>query len=177
MIKPDIEEKIQEDLPTYPGWAAQNEDNCDVIDNLFRRQNNTYVPVWTGSGGNPTIGAGGSIVGSYIRLHPGMVYAWIKLNMGGAGFATGGGTYRFTLPVAACAELNTFTANPCFGKAYFFDATAALTSTDMTVLYDGNIQRLFLRKQDGDTWTATSPVVPAQNDKMSLFFCYPTSVA
>ncbi len=140
-------------------------------------QTNTYSPSWTGTGGNPVLGSGGSVTGKYIRLHPGMVYGYAKINTGGSGFSAGGGTYRLTLPVAMRAEIDSFPVNPAIGKSYFLDASAALTSTDMTVLYDPGVGRMFFRRQDGDSWTATAPVVPAQGDKMVVYFAYPTSVA
>ncbi len=137
-------------------------------------QTATYVPSWTGSAGNPVLGAGGTVTGKYVRLHPGMCFGYARINAGGAGFTTGTGTYRLTLPLLISDALNTVSMAVPIGKAYFLDASAVASSTDMTALYDPTIGLMIFRKQDGDTWTSTAPVIPAQNDKLIVNFAYPT---
>lgn len=177
LIKPDTSEKIQEDLPTYLGWAAQNESNCDTIDGLFRHTYHNYSPTWTADSGNPTLGAGGFVTGKYARIWPGMVFGYIKIFTGGAGFATGTGLYRITLPVAIAAELKTFNLEVAVGKSYFLDASSVITSTNMVVMYDPVNDVLFFRKHDGDAWRHNAPVTLAQNDRMTAYFMYPTEDA
>src|SRR4051812_18444787 len=106
LIKPDLNESIKQALPTFDGWASENGTNCDTIDSLFRHTTHTYTPVWTtDTGPNPTLGAGGFIEGKYIRLYPKMVIGYIRISVGGAGFAAGTGLYRLTPPCTLAAEL------------------------------------------------------------------------
>ncbi len=176
LIKPDLAEKIMEDLPVFDGWATQNAANCEVIDALFRNSTHTWTPTWTGSGSNPTLGAGGLLEGKYIRLYPRMVVGFFRIYTGGAGFATGTGSYSLAAPVAIAAELDSFQNECVVGKAAFHDDSAAATSSAFTVMYSTSGNTLFLRQPANDVWSATSPVVPAQQDRISGYFMYPTSV-
>lgn len=173
LIKPDTSESIQQNLPTFNGWAAQNGANMDVVDGLFRGSTHTYSPIWASSG-SPTLGAGGFVEGKYVRLQPRMVFAYVRIFAGGAGFNPGSGVYFVSLPVAAAVELNTFTQELPIGRACFFDASAAATCTAFTVGYLNSLSLIF-RTPNQDVWGATLPVVMAQNDYMSCYFMYPTS--
>jgi hypothetical protein len=177
LIKPDVDEKIQEDLPTFAGWAAQNEINCDKIDALFRHTDHSYVPTWTGSGGNPTLGAGGSVTGKYLRLFPAMVIGEFKINTGGAGFLAGSGTYSVSVPLAIAPELVTLNNSFPIGKAYLHDADSVANSTILTVMYSTSGNDMFFRPHTGAVWSNTAPFTLAQTDRVSGYFMYPTSVA
>ncbi len=177
LIKPDLDEKIREDLPTFPGWADQNADNCDVIDNLYRHTEHSWTPTWTTDiASNPVLGSGGSLEGKYLRLYPRMVIGFFRINAGGAGFSAGSGLYRLSVPVNISSEFSAFGAHSV-GKAYLDDNDAVATSTNMVVLYDPTINLFTFRRHDGDFWRSTSPITLAQNDKVSGFFVYPTAVA
>lgn len=177
LIKPDVNESIREDLPTFAGWAAQNEDNMDAVDALFRASTvNPYTVNWTAGTLNPTLGAGGFTEGKYVRLTPSLVIGWFRIQFGGAGFATGTGHYRINHPLAVDSDFATFQdIIPC-GKAMFQDNSASLTSSAFTVSYNVAANALVCRASAGDIWSSTNPVVPAQNDKISGYFMYPTSV-
>lgn len=178
LIKPDVDEKIKEDLPTFAGWASQNEDNMDKIDSLFRASVHSYTPTWGSNGGvAPTLGAGGSVEGKYIRLWPRMVVVFFRINTGGAGFNPGTAVYTLSLPVAIDPEFSDFTHTLPLGKMTFFDASAALTSTVMPLVYSPSAALMFARPSEGGTWSATLPVAPAQTDRYSGYFMYPTAVA
>jgi hypothetical protein len=177
LIKPDIGESIKENLPTFAGWASQNEDNCDVLDSLFRAESASYAPTWTATTANPTLGAGGFIVGNYIRLYPRMVIGYFRLFTGGAGFAVGTGNYLISLPVAVDPDLLTFNQSPGIGKALFQDNSAVATSSNFTALIHTTGTEIFFRSSGGIAWTAATPVVPAQNDRVSGYFMYPTEVS
>ncbi len=174
LIKPDTDESIREDLPTFAGWVSQNEDNCNTIDGLFRHTYHNYSPTWTADTSNPTLGAGGSVTGKYARIWPGMVFGYVKIFTGGVGFLTGSGLYRLSLPVAISSEINNFSAEVAIGKSYFLDATSVITSTNMVVMYDPANNVMFFRKHDGDAWRHSTPATLAQNDRMTAYFMYPT---
>lgn len=177
LIKPDGSEKIKEELPTYAGWAAQNANNMDVIDGLFRASNTTFTPTWGAATTPPTLGAGGFVEGKYLRLWPRMVIAYYRIYCGGAGFAAGSGQYSLTLPVAVPTEFNNFSDAVTVGKAILYDDSAVLTSDLLTVMWSKTGNNLFLRIPAGGTWSNTNPFTLAQQDRVSIYIMYPTSAA
>ena len=177
LIKPDVEEKIMEDLPTFDGWASQNADNMDNIDRLFRFTNTTYVPVLTPLGGTFTLGSGGSITGKYNRVMPGMVYGHVKVYMGGAGFSAGSSDYRISVPLAFAAQMSLLQDTVPIGKGIFYDDSAVSTSSTLTVYYHVSSGTFTCRTPAGAPLGASTPVAMAQQDRFSFYFLYPTSVA
>lgn len=177
LIKPDGSESIRENLPTFPGWADQNADNCDVIDALFRATSHTYVPTWTAPTLNPTLGATGFIEGKYLRIFPRMVIGFIRIYAGGAGFNPGTGQYAFSAPATVAPEFAQFSDSVPIGKAVFYDDSSVLDSSAWEVLYNVALGNLYLRITAGGAWSNTNPVVLAQQDRMSCYFMYPTSDA
>jgi hypothetical protein len=177
LIKPDGDESIKANLPTFDGWAAQNTVNMDKIDALFRSNNTTYTLNWTAATANPTLGAGGFTEGKFVRLFPRMVLVFFRVFNGAAGFAAGTGQYRINLPVAADPALTAFSEVIPIGKAVFYDVSAALTSSVFTAnLFPGGGYVVF-RPAIGDTWSNVLPVVPGQNDRLSGYLLYPTAAA
>lgn len=178
LIKPDADESIKENLPTFAGWADQNADNCDVLDALFRAETLTWTPTWTADTTSPTLGAGGFIEGKYIRLTPRMTYGYFRIFTGGAGFAAGSGTYHISAPPAVVpSEFTTFFNNVVIGKVALFDNDTVLTSSNMIMLYDVASTNFYFRSSTGSTWNPTTPITLAQNDRLAGYFMYPTSVA
>ena len=178
LIKPDTSESIKENLPTFAGWADQNADNCDNIDRLFRAATGTYTLNWTASSVNPTLGAGGTTEGKYVRLWPRLVIVWFRIFMGGAGFAAGTGHFRINLPFTMDAALAAYsTETLSIGKAIYQDASAVLTSSVFLVNYLNSASVCIFRPSAGGLWDNASPVVPAQNDRISGYLMYPTSDA
>lgn len=179
LIVPDIDEKIQEDLPTYDGWATQNAANMDNIDRLFRFTNTTYVPTVTPVGGGTfTPGTGGSIVGKYMRIAPTLVYGHVIINCGGAGFTAGTSDYRISIPPLAFATaFTTLQDTVPIGKGIFYDDSAALTSSVLGVYYHVGSNTFTCRTPAGAPFGATTPVTLAQLDRISFNFLYTTSVA
>lgn len=176
LIKPDVNESIEQNLPSFPGWTSQYGSNLDTIDALFRASTHTWSPSWTGTS-NPTLGSGGFVEGKYIRLFPRMVIGFFRIFTGGSGFAAGTGGYSLTPPLAMASELTGFSNELCIGKAAFLDFSATATCGAFNVMYSTVGGTLFLRQSTNDVWTATSPVALAQNDRLSGYFMYPTSVA
>lgn len=174
LIKPDQAEEIRKNLPTFPGWAEQNKLNCDKLDALFRATTHTWTPAWTASS-NPTLGAGGFIEGKYIRIYPRMVVGYFRIYTGGAGFATGSGGYRISVPVPIAAELAGFLQEVPIGRAGFYDDSAAATSSMFTVMYSISGGTMFMKLPLNDSWTDSNPVVLAQQDRLTGYFMYPTS--
>lgn len=176
LIKPDTSEKIQEALPTYAGWATQNGANCDTIDALFRCSTHTWTPTWTATA-NPTLGATGFVEGKYLRVHPRLVIGFVRIYTGGAGFATGTGAYNITPPVAMDTAIDGFANEVPIGKAVWYDDSAVATSSVFNVMYSTASDLIFFRPPLGDPWSSLLPVVPAQQDRMSATFMYPTAAA
>lgn len=178
LILPDSAESIKANLPTFAGWAVQNGINQDKVDALFRHDTNTWSPVWTtDTGTNPTLGSGGFIEGKFIRLFPRMVIGYLRIFCGGAGFAAGTGLYRISLPPATIpTEFTTLNSTMPIGKAHLNDNSTVATSTIFQVLYDVPNNVITFGRDEGDFWRNTSPITLAQNDRLSAFFCYPTSV-
>jgi hypothetical protein len=174
LIKPDLNESIKEALPTFPGWAAQNTINMDKLDALFRSTNATWTLNWTADTTNPTLGTGGFTEGKFLRLWPKMVIAYFRLFTGTASFTAGTGTYRLNLPVAMSSGLMGIMP---IGKAMFRDDSASLTSQLFTVNYDSADGKVFCTTGPGSLWSATTPVVPANNDRIGGWFMYPTDAA
>lgn len=177
LIKPDVNESIKEDLPTFPGWADQNADNCDVIDGLFRASTHTYTPTWGASTTPPVLGSGGFIEGKWVRLFPRMVFGQIRLFAGGAGFSAGSGTYNLSLPVAIPPEFATFFNAVVIGKAIVLDNDNVLNTNVMAAVYDIGASNMILKPPNGSSWTNAFPFTVAQNDRVSLQFSYPTAAA
>lgn len=176
LIKPDGSEKIQEDLPTYPGWHDQNADNMDTIDSIFRNNNSTYAMAWGATTTPPTLGAGGFVEGKFVRLYPKMVVVHFRIFCGGVGFLAGTGTYTLTLPVAVEPELASMISVPV-GKMIVQDNSSALASDLFGLYADPATSLVTARPANGLTWTNVTPFTPAQNDRFSGYMLYPTAVA
>lgn len=175
LIKPDSDEFIKENLPTFPGWAAQNEFNMDTLDALFRKSTHTYTPAWTATTTNPTLGAGGFVDASFVRLFPRMVICHFRIFTGGAGFAAGTGTYLLSLPTGIASEFTSFFNSVALGKAILLDNDTVLNCSNMEVLYDVGTAKLYMRTATGSSFGATIPITLAQNDRVSGYFIIPTS--
>lgn len=178
LIKPDTAESIKENLPTFPGWAAQNTINMDKIDALFRASTASYTLNWTADTLNPTLGAGGFAEGKFVRLYPRWVVGFFRLFAGGAGFAAGTGVYKFNLPTGVAAEFATTVDDAIpIGKCALLDADAALTSSNMLIVYTPPTNRFFMRPSAGGNFAPTVPITLAQNDRVSGYFMYATADA
>jgi len=177
LIKPDTSESIKEDLPTFDGWAAQNADNMDKIDSLFRSESSgTYTLTWGATTTPPTLGAGGFTEGKYIRLFPRMVVVFFRIFMGGVGAANGSGNYTLNLPpVAIDSSFSDFSDTLPIGKMIFQDNNAVLTSSIFTLVYHPVSGLLRARAAEGGTWASGYPIAPQQNDRYSGYFMYPTA--
>src|ERR1044072_3273685 len=179
LIKPDVNESIEANMPTFAGWAAQNASNCDAIDALFRASTHTYTPTWTATGGNPTLGAGGSVTGKYIRLYPRMVIGQISILTGGAGFLTGTGAYNVSAPAAALPDsaFATFQDSIPVGKAILLDSDAVVSSSLFQILWSVTTSNFFFRPPNASSWTDANPIVLGQNDRLTGYFQDPTAAA
>lgn len=176
LIKPDVNESIKATGP-FVGWSAQNAANMDMIDSLFRFNNTTYALTWGATTTPPTLGTGGFAEGKFVRLHPRMVVVFFRLFCGTAGFVAGSGTYSLNLPVAIDPSFSVFTDTLPIGKMIYQDNSAVLTSSAFGLVYNVPNNFITARPSEGGTWTAAAPVVPANNDRYSGFFMYPTAAA
>lgn len=178
LVKPDTDESIRENLPSFAGWADQNGTNCDKIDALFRHTSHTWVPVWTTDiASNPVLGTGGILEGKYIRLWPRMVLAYFRIFAGTAAFTPGSGLYRLSLPVAVDPLVAGMANTVPMGQAYLHDNDVVATSSIMTPVYDVVSSTMTFRRYDGDFWRHNNPITLAINDRVSGYFMYPTAAA
>ncbi len=177
LIKPDTNEYIKENLPTFLGWAKHNSDNCDRIDSLFRASTTTYSPTWSAVTTPPTLGSGGSVTGKILRLWPRMVIAYFQIFTGGAGFSAGSGTYSLSLPTGFASEFPSFTTHVPLGTAIFLDNDTVLSSSVFQAAYVQAANTLQFFIPQGGAWSNTNPVTLAQNDRLSGYIMYPTSDA
>lgn len=176
LIKPDVDERIQEALPTFPGWAAQNALNCDAIDGLFRMQTGTWSLTITAST-PPTLGSGSLLEGKYLRVMPRLVVAYFRVNFGTTGFAAGVGQYSFNMPFTMDPSIKGMADSIPIGKAVFFDSSSTLDSSAFEVHYSTPSDNIFMRPPGANAWSATNPVVPGQGDALSGYYVYPTTDA
>lgn len=178
LIKPDEDESIAEDLPTFSGWATQNAANCEIIDGLFRASTATPSFTFSAESGGFVLGAGGFTTFKTLRLFPRMVFVFFRIYAGGAGFAAGSGNYQITgiTPAidSAFSTFNTPIEIPV-GTSVFRDDSAALTSGIMTAIFNTGGPSVSFRNPGGTKWTAADPVTMAQQDRASGYFMYPTS--
>jgi hypothetical protein len=178
LIMPDADEKIEEDLPTYAGWATQNANNMNTIDSLFRFTTATYTPTVTPIGGGTfAVGTGGSITGKYMRVGPAMIYGQVIINCGTTGFTAGTSDYRISVPLAFASALTTLQDTVPVGKGVYYDQSAVATCMALTSFYHVSSGTFTLRTPAGAAVGATSPVTVAQQDRIGFNFLYPTSVA
>ncbi len=179
LIKPDTAEEIRQNLPTFVGWAAQNASNCDKLDGLFRADTFTYTPNWIGSTTNPVLGTGGYVEGKYVRLFPRLVYGFVRIFAGGAGFSAGTGSiYSVSLPpVAMDASLTGFNSEMSVGRGAYFDVSSIADNTAMETMYSTISNAFFMRTPTLNVWSPTAPTAMAQNDRVSFYFKYPTAAA
>lgn len=177
LIKPDGDESIQANLPTFDGWAVQQAANMDILDALFRKQTFTFTPTWTASTSPPTLGTGGFVEGKYIRLQPRLVLAWYRIFTGTAGFLRGSGSYSLTLPVAADPTFTGWSDNIPVGRMIYLNNAAVANSSVFSIHYSPATPALFGRIEQGGSWTEASPVLNNNNDRYSAYVIYPTAVA
>jgi hypothetical protein len=117
-----------------------------------------YVPTWTATVTNPSLG-NGALSGSY-SIHDGLCFVNIQLNMGST-TTYGSGSWNFTLP---------FTARvPSVGSVRALDSGSAwftgVCNASSTVL-DATFNNT------GNQMAATIPFTWANGDKMQLNFSY-----
>jgi len=184
LIKPDTNESIKANMPTFAGWAAQNTINMDKIDALFRASVASYTPTWGGSITPPTLGAGGFTDAKYIRIHPRMVAVFFRLYFGGVGAALGSGSYTISLPVAIdpvfLQASAIFSASVPMGKMIFQDnnavASSSVFSLNYSVAFNAMIAYVTTVGAACGTWGPTIPVTLGQQDRFTGYFVYPTAV-
>jgi hypothetical protein len=175
LIKPDGDEKIQEDLPTFDGWATQNGENCDIIDGLFRKTEGTWTVTWTGNTSNPTIGAGGFTEGKYLWLGPRMLFGFFRLSTGGAGWLPGSGYYGINIPFPVAPQFDSVNDGMPIGKCYLHNANSSTDSTVLVVTYNPDTGGVYFSPPTGGTWTPSVPAAIEAGDTMAGYFMYPMS--
>lgn len=176
LIKPDINESIRQNLPTYPGWPTQNVNNMTIIDNLFRASTSSYALTLAAATSGPTLGAGSLLEGKYVRLWPRMVIGFFRIYLGAAGFAAGTGDYRINLPSTMDPTLAASDGSRTLpvGKALYRDANSLPNSSVMLVEYDPASNRMVFQRAQGSIFSSADA---EQDDRITGYFMYPTADA
>lgn len=178
LIKPDKDESIKENLPTFAGWAAQNAANCDKIDSLLRMESFTYTLNLTGASGDPIFGAGGFTEAKCYRIFPRMVIVYFRIYAGATFFTTGTGIYRLNMPPSAPMDpaVAAFGGESLpIGKAILRDDNNSATSCLFTCLYVAPY--VLMRATAGIVWTDAFPITFITSDRVTGYFMYPTAAA
>lgn len=106
-----------------------------------------------------------------------MVFGYVRIYFGGAGFAAGSGGYNLSTPPLAVlpGELTGFNFETAVGKGFFRDDSAPATSTAVEMMFSTLSSTFFFKLPTNDTWAATNPVATAQQDRLTAWFMYPTT--
>jgi len=123
----------------------------------------SYTPTWTGSTTNPSVGAG-FIEGRYCRIQTLVIVSGNVIP--GAGWLTGSGTYRVSLPV------NALSTNAPIGYATLLDASAAYVSYFGPAIRQSATTAEFRIGNGSGLWSPTVPITLAQSDQMRFTFIY-----
>jgi hypothetical protein len=114
-------------------WVAQNDVNCELIDDFTGAQASlasplgTYTPVLTAVTTPPTLGTGSASVGGFYYKIFDQIYCWGFIRFG-TGLTAGSGVYSITLPFKAKSLIPasaTLGAGPVIGNGYVWDDSAA----------------------------------------------------
>lgn len=123
----------------------------------------TYTPVWASTGTAPTLG-NGTIDGGFAQAGQ-LVFFSIVLTIGSTSTA-GTSIYTLTLPVPTALP-----ANAAVGSAHYFDASPTGYYSYTAYRSGGDAGQIALSATN-TRWNATSPVVPAVGDVISVNGCY-----
>lgn len=166
-------------------WPAQNEVNCDRIDEFAGAQCLTghplglYTPVLSASVTAPTIGTGaGAIQGYYYKIFD-QIWVWAYFRFG-TGFNAGSGVYSMSLPFTA-KTLNiqpnvTMGGGPIVGEGFVWDDSSSPARQPVSVqLRTTTTVQFGLRMTSGAVtrdMTNIAPITWAQDDSFKFFARY-----
>lgn len=176
LIKPDTDESIKANLPTFAGWAAQNGINQDKLDALFRVSTGSWSPTWTADTTNPTLGTGGFVEGKYVRLWPRMVLCYWRVFAGTASFSGGLGNYRTNLPFAIAPEIAAMNNEVPLGRGCLISNSVPANATLLLPRWDVAAGNVVFGRDDNGYWVSTAPFTFGNNDRASMYMMYPTAV-
>lgn len=126
----------------------------------------SWIPSWTASGGTNPNKNGGPEVGAY-RICGGMVDAYWKFEFPASGYHVGVGSYAWTLPVNAHADMSVMP----IGQLVLNDSSAALFyQRGCTIV--GNVTSFAAYSDSGQRLSATNPVVPGATDTIAFRLRY-----
>lgn len=146
-----------------PVTAAQL--NAEVRDPLTGIQAawSTYTPTWSSTGTAPVLG-NGTLTGRYLRIGKTLAGCEIILTLGSTS-TVGTGAYSFSLPPGF--TLNNGTTGLAAGSGTLVDASAG-PAIFTRVAVRVTTTTVGLQNDNGTRVSATTPVVPAVGDIISL---------
>lgn len=124
----------------------------------------TYTPVWTGAGGNPTLG-NGTIAGRYQRYGKTLIACEIIVTVGST-TTVGAGAYSWSLPFA----LLNGTVGLAAGSGAFNDVSSGTPLLSRNAIRTATTT-VGLSDSAGARVGAAIPVVPATGDVISVLTC------
>jgi hypothetical protein len=123
----------------------------------------TYIPTWTASVTNPSVGAG-FIEGRYCRLQTLVIATGYIIP--GVGWSAGSGNYRVALPVTARSM------NSSIGYATLLDASAGYIGYFGIATQQSTTNAEFRIGNGANVWSPTVPIPLAQSDQMRFTLIY-----
>jgi hypothetical protein len=125
----------------------------------------SYTPSLTADTTNPTLGAGSSVMGRYVRIGR-TIIGKANVTFGSSGTNAGSGFYSLSAPVAPAANSDGFTAVVGSGYAY----NGALFH--ITVFQDNGVQSFRMGVASGIIAGNTTPFAWGVNNQIRLNFVY-----
>lgn len=158
---------------TIPAFSAGEVPTATKLQNLndimlaLSSAWNTYTPVLTGAGGNPTLGTGSVVYGKYLRVGKLVLYQ-ASIKFGTSGSSPGGGVYSVSLPIAAVSP----STPVVFGTALIIDASTGTRGAGAAAIGASSSQAYIEINNQSVSVSASVPWAWAASDEIRIFGLY-----
>ena len=150
-------------------WNEQVRDNLNELAPFFSAWT-LYTPVLTASTTNPTLGAGSSAEGRYLKVGRLVVYRF-KIAFGTSGVNAGSGFYKVSAPV----NRNTAFSAVCTSTIYGNDVSVGTRNHGFANFSGDNAFEIFYL--NGVAYSATTPWTWAASDTIEGQLVYEAAAA